>query len=73
MDQGPATPYGATLQVLRTTIVLRQYPTSTPNHHRATAVPSEYSVRHLSPFLPKNTFIKPKLDIGLSNGRPNRP
>jgi hypothetical protein len=36
----------------------RQYPTSTPNLHRATAVPSEYSVRHLSPFPSENIFWK---------------
>jgi hypothetical protein len=50
-----------------------QYPTSTRNHHRSTAVPYEYSVRHLFSFSFRKHFYKPKLDIGLSNGRPNRP
>jgi hypothetical protein len=36
-----------------TTTLPRQYPTSTLNHNRATTVPSEYSVRHLSPFFPR--------------------
>jgi hypothetical protein len=51
----------------------RQYPTSNLIHLRATAVPSEYFVWHLSPFLSREHFYKPKLDIGLSNGHPNRP
>jgi hypothetical protein len=53
-------------------LVGHQYPATTPNHNRATAVPSEYSVRHLSPFFQKH-FVMKKTDIGLSNGRPNRP
>jgi hypothetical protein len=41
----------------------RQYPTSTPNHHHATTIPSEYSIRHLSPFFWKHLF-KTKLTLG---------
>jgi hypothetical protein len=50
----------------------RQYPPSTPNHHRATTVPSEYSVRHLSPFISKNILWK-QTDIGLDSDHSNRP
>jgi hypothetical protein len=56
-----------------TTILLWQYPTSTQNHIRATAVPSEYSEPAPFSFFPKNTFVKPKLDIGLGNSQFNRP
>jgi hypothetical protein len=41
-----------------TTSFPRQYPASTLNHSRATAVPSEYSARDLSPFLSEITFVK---------------
>jgi hypothetical protein len=43
-----------------TTSNLRQYPASTPNHLRATAVPSEYSEPAPISFFPENTFYKTK-------------
>jgi hypothetical protein len=55
-----------------TILLPQQYPTSTPNNPRAMAVPSEYSVRHLSPFLSKTSFEN-KTDIGLDSDDSNRP
>jgi hypothetical protein len=50
----------------------RQYPSSTPNHTHATAVPSKYSVRHKL-YFSENIFVKPKLDIGKCSNLSNRP
>jgi hypothetical protein len=51
--------FGSTLRVLRTIAVPRQYPPSTPSG----------TFLHFS----KNTFVKPKLDIGLGNSQFNCP
>jgi hypothetical protein len=37
------------------------------------AVPSEYSKPAPFSFFPENTFVKPKLDIGLGNSQFNHP
>jgi hypothetical protein len=49
----------------------RQYPPSTPNHHRTTAVPSQYSIRHKLHFSEKHFINQNPTQV--KYGHSNRP